>query len=309
MESDFLAWLRQRVPVHAISPLGLSDDAALLRLSTPERSVISADMLMDGVDFLVGQCDPKHIGRKALAVNLSDMAAMAAKPSAAIISLALPRDGGRSLAESIFEGLLPLADEYEVAVAGGDTNSWNGPLAINVTVVGEVTDRGPLLRSGAKPGDEIVVTGHFGGSILGRHFLFAPRVRESLILRTHYELHAAIDVSDGLSLDLSRLADESRCGAVIHSDAVPISDAARQLASESGSCRSACEHALCDGEDFELVVAVPREEARRMLEEQPLDVPLTRIGHFVEQPGLWQGGTDGRLEPLTPGGYQHRMDP
>ncbi|MFV1965903.1 MAG: thiamine-monophosphate kinase [Pirellulaceae bacterium] len=309
MESDFLAWLRQRIPTHAISPLGLSDDAALLRLSDPGRCVVSADMLMDGVDFVVGDCDPQHIGRKALAVSLSDMAAMAAQPSAAIVSVALPRKRGRPLAESLFEGLLPLAEEYEVTVAGGDTNSWDGPLVINVTVLGEVTSKGPLLRSGAMPGDEILVTGRFGGSILGRDFLFPPRVRESLLLHRQYELHAAIDVSDGLSLDLSRLADESGCGAVVQMDAIPVSEAARQLAAQTPSGGSALDHALCDGEDFELIIAAPPAEAHRILAQRPLNVPLTKIGHIVEQPGLWQARAEGKPKPLTPAGYQHRLDP
>jgi thiamine-monophosphate kinase len=309
MESDFLTWLRHRLPAHATGPLGLTDDAALLELRSSDRVLVSADMLMDGVDFVVGQCDPLMIGRKALAVNLSDMAAMAAQPRAALVSLALPRQHGRPLAEAIFEGLLPLAEEYEVRLAGGDTNSWNGPLVIDITVIGEATDRGPLLRSRALPGDEILATGSFGGSILGRHFSFSPRVREALMLHRDFELHAAIDVSDGLALDLSRLAHESGCGAVLRTDQVPLSPAATQLADQNPAAGSALDHALSDGEDFELLIAATPSEVQRILASRPVSVPLARIGRLIEKQGLWQESAASEMKPLAPAGYLHQLDP
>ena len=107
---------------------------------------------------------------------------MAAVPTAVVISVALPRRGGFALAQQLYEGLIPLAEEFDTAIAGGDTNTYDGPLVINVTAFGKLTDRGPFLRSGARPGDEILVTGDFGGSILGKHFTFTPRVREALTL-------------------------------------------------------------------------------------------------------------------------------
>jgi thiamine-monophosphate kinase len=212
------------------------------------------------------------------------------------------------LAEAIFEGLLPLAEEYEVRLAGGDTNSWDGPLVIDITVVGEATDRGPLLRSGALPGDEILATGSFGGSILGRHFSFPPRVREALMLHQEFELHAAIDVSDGLSLDLSRMARESGCGAVLGIDRIPISAAAVQLADQNPAAGSALDHALSDGEDFELLIAAAPSEVQRILARQAVGVPLTRIGRFIEKQGLWQESAGTETKPLLPAGYQHRLD-
>src|SRR5207248_8962470 len=123
---------------------------------------------------------PEQIGRKALAVNLSDLAAMAAKPVAALVALALPRQGGEKIAKELYEGLLPLAAEFDCPVAGGDTNSWDGPLVISVTALGEVPPDRRWLRSGAHPGYAILVTGHFGGSILGPQFSFTPRVKEAL---------------------------------------------------------------------------------------------------------------------------------
>ena len=308
MESEFVAWLRARLPGHQRLRLGPGDDAALLRLGDRASCVVTVDLLTDGVDFHVGQTSPRRIGRKSLAVNLSDLAAMAARPLAVVVALALPQRGGRELAEGLYEGMLPLAERFDVVIAGGDTNSWDGPLVLSVTAIGEVTSHGPLLRSGARPGDQIVVTGAFGGSILGHHLDFTPRVDEALALNERYDLHAGIDASDGLSIDLSRLAAESGCGAVIEESQVPIRPAARQLAADLNDGSTPLDHALGDGEDFELILAVAAQEAERMLAEQPLGVPLTRIGHFVKEPGLWQIDTAGKQRAVTPRGWEHELD-
>ena len=308
MESEFVAWLRTRLPAHERLRLGPGDDAALLRLGDRASCVVTVDLLTDGVDFHVGQAGPRRIGHKSLAVNLSDLAAMAARPIAAVVALALPRRGGRELAEGLYEGMLPLAEKFDVVIAGGDTNSWDGPLVVSITAIGEVTSDGPLLRSGAVPGDQIVVTGTFGGSILGRHLDFTPRVDEALKLNALYDLHAGIDVSDGLSIDLSRIAVESGCGAVITEAHVPIAPAAEQLAAELNDGRAPLDHALADGEGFELILAVPPPGAERMIAEQPLDVRLTRIGEFVEAPGLWQIDAAGNQRAVTPRGWEHELD-
>ncbi len=183
--------------------------------------------------------DPRRIGHKALAVNLSDLAAMAAQPLAAFISVALPKAGAERLARELFEGILPLAQRHGVAIAGGDTNTWTGGLVISITALGTVTARGPLLRSGARPGDRILVTGSLGGSILGKHLDFEPRVAEALLLAERYELHAGIDVSDGLSLDLSRMAGESGCGAVLDLLQIPVAEAAHALTARDTAGRTA----------------------------------------------------------------------
>ncbi|HEY1786267.1 MAG TPA: thiamine-phosphate kinase, partial [Pirellulales bacterium] len=211
MESSFIAWLRSVCPPHPALGVGLGDDAAVLAVAGGQL-VITTDLLTEGVDFLLAEHDPRRIGHKALAANLSDLAAMAARPLAVVIALALPEPGSDQLARDLYAGMLPLAARYGVAIAGGDTNTWAGGLAISITAIGTPTARGPLLRSGARPGDRILVTGSLGGSILGRHFDFEPRVAEALLLADRYQLHAGIDVSDGLSLDLSRLASESGCG-------------------------------------------------------------------------------------------------
>lgn len=311
MESDLIEHLRRRIPSHPRLRLGLGDDAAVLRMGDIDECVMTVDLLTDGVDFELGTADPRRVGRKALAVNLSDLAAMAALPLAGVVALALPRHGGLDLAIELYEGLLPLAEEYELAIAGGDTNSWDGPLALSLTLLGKVSaEGGALRRDGARPGDKIIVTGRFGGSILKHHFDFDPRVREAILLNERYRLHAGIDVSDGLSIDLGRIAKESGCGAVLDLDAVPVAEDAKRLASQLGDGRSALEHALGDGEDFELIMAVPAEEAARMLEDQPLDVLLTAVGEFVGEPGLWQidSRKGKRKRKLEPGGWEHKFD-
>ena len=309
MESDFIAWLRERVPPHPQLLLGPGDDAAILRLGDRAHCVVTVDLLTEGVDFDLQAVSARRVGRKALAVSLSDLAAMAARPVGMVVAVALPRRGGRQLAIDLFEGLAEMAERYGVAVAGGDTNSWDGPLVISVTAIGQTTPAGPLLRSGAKPGDRILVTGAFGGSILGKHLDFEPRVNESLLLADRCRLHAGIDVSDGLSLDLSRIAAESGCGAALALDRVPVAPAAYELARQKADGRTPLDHALSDGEDFELILAVAPDDAARLLSEQPVaPLQLTDIGEFIAEPGLWQTTADGSREPLPPRGWEHRFD-
>lgn len=308
MEADLIAHLRRRLPAHPLLRLGIGDDAAVLRMADVEECVITVDMMMDQVDFELGQVDARRIGRKALAINLSDLAAMASEPLAGVVAVALPRSGGMNLAVELYEGMLPLAEQFELAIAGGDTNSWNGPLVICVTLLGKLTARGALRRGGARPGDRLLVTGSLGGSILGRHLDFQPRVREALALMRGYELHAGMDISDGLSIDLARLTAESGCGAEVWTDAVPIAEDAYRLVDQLADGSSPLEHALNDGEDFELLIAAPPEEAERMLAEQPLDLPLTMIGEFVAEPGVWQVGATRERLPMVPRGYQHEFD-
>lgn len=311
METAFVDWLKRRLPPHPLLRLGVGDDAAALSLGERAECVVTVDMLTDEVDFRLDQVDPRRVGRKALAVNLSDLAAMASQPLAVVIALALPRRGAAGLdaaglAMALYEGLLPLAERYHVAIAGGDTNTWDGALVLSITAIGAVGPRGVLKRSGARPGDKLLATGRFGGSILGKHLDFEPRVEESLLLHERYELHAGIDVSDGLSLDVARLAAASGCAVHLRLDAVPVAPDAHRLAERLADGTTPLDHALADGEDFELILAVPPEEADRLLADQPVACGLTCIGEFAAGAGLWQVDGSGRPEPLAPRGYEHR---
>jgi thiamine-monophosphate kinase len=300
-EFDYIAWLRARTPADPRVLVGPGDDCAVLAPSG-KPLLITTDMLMDGTDFVVVEVGARRAGRKAMAANLSDIAAMAGAPVAAVVSVALPRGDGQSLAEDLYRGLRDAADEFGVPVVGGDTNSWTHPLVISVTVLGEAVGRGPVTRAGARPGDWLFVTGPLGGSILGRHLDFTPRIREALALHAAVELHALCDISDGLAADLNHILEESRCGAVLRADAIPVSGAAAELSRTSG--KPPLQHALGDGEDFELVFAVGPEDGARLQASPPV-AGLVRIGECIES-GLWLE-TGGRRERLPPQGWVHAL--
>jgi thiamine-monophosphate kinase len=204
--------------------------------------------------------------------------------------------------------MLPLAREYDVTIAGGDTNTYDGPLVISVTAIGQPLKCGPLTRSGGRPGDWLLVTGSLGGSLLGHMFDFTPRVREATLLHEQYELSAGIDISDGLALDASRLADASGCGALLFLDRVPVSPDAIELAKRDGAENrdiAALGHALGDGQDFELLFAVGPLKAQAILRDRPVDCQLTHVGELIVEPGLWQQNSGGRRSSLEVTGWRH----
>ncbi len=303
-EFQLIDWIRQRSSSHPQVPVGIGDDAALLSPTPGEEIIVTTDMLMDGRHFIVGQTPPELIGRKALAVNLSDIAAMGGRPLAAFISWALPRQGGRDLAQALFKGMAELAESFEIAIAGGDTNSWDGPLVINITLVGETVGRRRILRSGARVGDWIFVTGPLGGSLLsGRHLTFTPRVREALDLVQRVQVSSMLDLSDGIASDLRHILHQSGVGATLDARAIPIhSDVDRTLPE-----REQLRRALTDGEDFELLFTVSPEEGQRLL-ACPLEgwTPI-RIGTIEAGLGCRLRLPTG-IEPLPRGGWEHAIE-
>ena len=309
-EFDYIRWLRGQTPAHPRVALGPGDDCAVVT-STGAPWLVKTDMLLDGVHFHLGEAGPRRVGRKAMGVNLSDIAAMGGKPVAAVVSIALPRpvehvgqvsNQPANLAEELYAGLRDQADAFHVAIVGGDTNSWDGGLAISVALLGESGPQGPILRSGARPGDWLMVTGPLGGSILGKHLDFAPRIREALALQEHCRVDAMLDISDGLAADVNHICEESGCGAVLVAERIPISDAARRI--DLG--KPPLMHALGDGEDFELAFAVAPEDGRRLLETQPIaGITLAWIGECVES-GLFLE-ENGVRRPLAPMGFVHAI--
>ena len=285
--------------------VGPGDDCAVLSASS-QATLVTTDMLMEGVDFLLAEVDPVAIGRKAMAVNLSDIAAMAGVPTAVVVSVSLPKHPlgrtTRELAEQLYRGMREVADRFAVPIVGGDTNTWNSGLVISVTALGEVTERGAVLRSGAEPGDVIFVTGRVGGSILGRHLAPTPRIREALTLHQIVNLHAMIDISDGLAADLNHILTESRCGAILIASSIPIHDDAITLSQRTG--QTPLLHALNDGEDFELIFTVSTADAAILDVQSP--VPVYRIGECVTQLGLWLE-ENGNHTQITPAGWIHEM--
>lgn len=342
MEIELVSHLCARFPDHPQLKLGPGDDAAILELAgTRPEIVVSTDLLTEGVDFLLARMNPRKIGRKALAVNLSDLAAMAAKPLACVIAVALPKQPvfpnsrdlspdeiffpknrkphGKSipeLMEVLCEGFLDAVSEIPIAIAGGDTNTWDGPLVLSVTVLGEVVGK-PLCRHEAEPGDALLVTGPLGGSILRRQFECTPRTSEMLRLNEAFNLHAGMDVSDGLTLDLSRLCRRSQCGAELFLDEIPISDDARELSElkpekskiydwipAGFASGSPLDHALGDGEDFEVLFTAEWEESEKIL-RNTLGIPVWRIGRITKDVGIYGLRENGTRELLPIRGFEH----
>ncbi len=298
-ELALIDWIRQRAASAPSLQLGIGDDCAVWQPSGSPL-LFTTDVLMEDVDFRVVETTPQLIGRKAMAVNLSDIAAMAGRPIAALVGVALTKSRGFEFAKHLHEGMQLLSEEFGVAIIGGDTNTWDGPLVISVTLIGEATERGPVRRSGAKPGDWLFVTGPLGGSILGHHLTFTPRVREALELHRLVDLHAMIDLSDGLAADLHHLLDESGVGATLFEDSLPVSEAARRMTDG----RSSLEHALSDGEDFELLFAVSPSDGEKLFATAS-GVTATRIGEIESQPGCRIQMRDGSLRDVPRGSWEH----
>lgn len=280
-------------------------------LHAPSKLIlVSSDMLLDGVHFDTTAHDSGEIGRKAIACALSDCAAMAVRPLAATVAVALPAKARAEAsvsdsfdAKMLFRGMFTVAREYGLAIAGGDTTRWPHPLAIDVAVTAAPFEGiDPVTRSGASPGDTLYVTGSLGGSECGRHLRFIPRVREAQALAAALgpRLHAMIDISDGLSLDLWRMCGASGVGAILDEGDLQavISEDARRLAAESQPGQpSALDRALSDGEDFELLLSA-------VGEPHVPDVRLHRVGTVTDSL-LQIRLADGSVEALEPRGFVH----
>jgi thiamine-monophosphate kinase len=278
-----------RHPDDAARPLGIGDDCALIAPPAGHQLAISTDMLVEGRHFFA-DVDPRALGHKALAVNLSDLGAMGAQPHAFTLALALPR-AEESWLEAFSDGLFALAERFDCALIGGDTTS--GPLNMCITVFGDVPHHAALRRDAARPGDDIYVSGLLGdaraglGMLLGewrapdeatsaqwRRALEWPEPRVELGVALRGVAHAALDISDGLAGDLAHILRRSNVRAIVDADAVPCSDALRTLPDDA---RRQC--ALAGGDDYELCFTAPA-SARATLAEIAgrVGVPLTRIG-------------------------------
>lgn len=302
-ETEFVEWACRFPQTGAGVVIGPGDDAALV--DGKPSMLVTTDLLMDGVHFDLVRHAPRQIGRKALAVSLSDIAAMGGVPRFAVVQLAFPRDIDFGTAQQIQQGLLDLAREFDVALVGGDTNRWDKPLVIGTTVLAAPPDS-PWRISGARSGDVLLVSGELGGSFAGRHLDFEPRCRLASWLAGRFEIHAATDISDSLSIDAANLAEQSGLALCLDLERIPVSAAAKLLCQGSPEPGpAALNRALEDGEDFELLLAVDERTANRIMGSSDLPVRLTLIGKFEPGSGLWghSGGTERRR--IEPRGYVH----
>src|SRR3954470_12241255 len=223
-ESEFVEWVAAQAkagssPLVAVPP---GDDLAVLKWPAGDYLLVGADQVLDGVHFDSTVHTPRQIGRKAMTRNLSDCAAMACVPAAAVATVAAPRGVGVEYLKELYLGLREAGDAFGCPVVGGDTGSWNGKLALSVTILGRSAGIEPVTRSGARPGDVICVTGPLGGSLLGRHVEFTPRVNEAIAIAKVRRPTAMIDLSDGLSRDLGHICRESNVAAMVFEERVPI---------------------------------------------------------------------------------------
>lgn len=273
---------------------GIGDDAAVLRFGRDKYLLLASDMLIEGVHFRREAAPPELIGHKALAVNISDIAAMGGIPRYALISVGLPEDSSIEFADRLYEGIRKLARKFKINIVGGDTSS-SPELIIDIALLGEVKKRHLTLRSGARVGDAVMVTGRLGGSRAGKHLKFTPRLKEAQFLVKNFALHSMIDISDGLSSDLKQMVKASRVGAVIYEELIPVSNCAASLNS-----------ALNEGEDFELLFTLPEAEAKKLARKSLRKFKVKQIGRIVAgKEGIKLVRPSGKAHPLPAAGFRH----
>ncbi len=305
-EFQLIALLTRSVATNSSVVVGPGDDCAVLDLGGDRQLLLKTDAVVEGVHF-TPDTEPERVGHKALARCLSDIAAMGGTPTAALITLGLPKNFDVARVEKIYAGLNALAVRTGTAIVGGETTTNPDRLLISVSVLGTVPRGKALLRSGAKFGDAVFVTGVLGGSLQDRHLDFEPRLAEGAWLAASGLVHAMMDVSDGLAGDLRHILQASGVGAELLSKTIPISREAKRLAKADSSSKPPLLAALTDGEDFELVFTVAGRNAVKLLDgwkAQFPDVKLTCIGRITKEPGLRLRDERG-LRGLNAGGYVH----
>jgi len=280
---------------------GVGDDTAVVRGNSGSDLLLTSDAVVEDVHFLP-ETEGRLVGRKAIARVLSDIAAMGGEPGWALIDVAAPLDTEMTRLEEMYRGAVDISNTYGLTLVGGDT-ARAAMLQLHVFAIGRVPEGTAVLRSGAHPGDAIYVTGALGGSISGSHLTFEPRMEVGDWLREGGWAKAMIDVSDGLATDLRHVIEQSRVGAVVETALVPVSDDA-----QTDPSRSAIEHALFDGEDFELLFTVDASRSRAFEHAwgERFDVVCTRVGTTTGEVGsLRCRDADGSERELLEQGYEH----
>jgi thiamine-monophosphate kinase len=306
-EFELISRLKPLLPRNDSVVVGAGDDCAVLQPPAAGHQLLfKTDAVVEGVHF-TAETPAEKVGRKALARAVSDIAAMAGTPTSAVVTLGLPPGFSAGRVEAIYRGMAEFAGRHGIALVGGETTRSPGAMFLSVALIGTVPAGRAVLRSGAKVGDAVFVTGELGGSIEGHHLDFEPRVVEARWLAEHFDIHAMMDLSDGLAGDLQHILQASRVpGGEILAPALPIRPAARLRARSSDTAKPAVVAALTDGEDFELVLTIASADAVPLLDGWKARFPETRItciGKLNDRPGLFLR-EERRLTPLGHG-YQH----
>ena len=275
---------------------GIGDDTAVIKWTSNKYMLATCDMLIEDVHFKRGRATPFQVGWKALARNISDIAAMGGVPKYALVSVGLDPNLPVSFADGIFEGVNALAKKFNVNIVGGDT-SRSKKIVIDISLIGEVEKKNVALRSGARAGDAIFITGFLGGSIKGKHLNFTPRLDEARALVKNFRINSMIDISDGLLIDLGRVLGASSAGALVYEDLIPVSRDAVSF-----------EKAVTDGEDFELLFTMPDKEAERFMKSYllKLKIPVSLIGEITSKKhGYRLIGSDWKEKRVAKKGFLH----
>ncbi len=304
--------------------VGPGDDCAVLDVGIPGWWLLmKTDAVVEGIHF-ERDADPQKVGHKALARCLSDVAAMSGVPLSAVVTLGLPANPDTQRLERIYQGMEQTARAFDVTIVGGETTRSPGQFFISVSLVGRVEPGRCVLRSTAQVGDAVFVTGELGGSILGRHLEFQPRLVEARWLTEQFQIHSMIDLSDGLGGDLRHILHASGVGAELLAEAIPVSKPSKQLARTRSSisapgpneaaadgvtvsARTALSGALGDGEDYELLFTLGSKDAVALLDRWKSrfpDTPLSCVGKVVVQEGVRIRGKKG-VQSLKLHGYDH----
>lgn len=300
-EKDLIRSLTANLHTDDTVMLGAGDDCAVLKFGNQEL-LFKTDAVVEGIHFDINAA-PDEVGHKALARALSDIAAMGGTPSHCLITLGTNTEIKIGYIEKVYEGLKKCAENHNVNIVGGETTTMAN-FTLSVSLLG--TAEKVITRSGSISGDAIFVTGELGGSITKHHLHFQPRIKQGQWLARNFDIHAMIDLSDGLSSDLQCLLSPE-IGAEIHTNSLPISKAARQVAQNNPSGKTPILAALTDGEDYELLFSLPSKFAVSLLDSWKITFPelsLKCIGRITNEPGIILKDDKGR-HSLNIYGYDH----
>jgi len=297
-EDKITSWFADQSDAPAgMFPIGIGDDMAQINLGGGKSVLITTDMLLDGVHFDLQTATIAQVGYKAMAASLSDCAAMATVPVAAVVSVALPKDFAADGLKELHKGIIRAGDMFGCELIGGDITSWDKSFAVSVTMLSEPGGAGPIRRDGARAGDFLCITGKLGGSLMRKHLEFLPRVNEAFVI-AKAGATAMMDISDGLSSDLNDMCKAGGVGSVVDAEKIPLSDEAKGAADPLGS-------ALNDGEDFELLFTIGQKEFEKLSANWDMQTPITKIGVVTEKRRVCIKMPGGGIEDLLPRGYDH----